>query len=299
MTELPVSSASHELRVFPEKGLDEYLIEAWSRKRWIIGGTFIAAALGIATALLSKPVYQSKAVIAAKENQSPGGASAMLSQLGGLGGFAAQLGIGAGQNDHLVLMLESWEFMERVAQEHDLAPRFFPKHWDAEAKRWKNPDSTKWPKAFWAVSKLKGSMDITNDKRTNTISIKANAGSPHLAQDLIDDCLSTFNQFLRERALKKLKANMDYLENQSTQTSDPMLREKIQTIIAGEIEKGMLMSVSGFDVLQEPFLPLETIKPNRRMIVIAFTLAGFVMSLGGVFLTDYLLAVSRRLRLKP
>ncbi|MEO6096568.1 MAG: Wzz/FepE/Etk N-terminal domain-containing protein [Fibrobacteria bacterium] len=295
MTELPIPSASDELRVFPEKSLDEYLIEAWSRKWWIIGATFIAAALGVTTALLSRPVYQSKAVIAAKENQSPGGASAMLSSLGGLGGFAAQLGIGAGQNDHLVLMLQSWEFMERVVQEHRLAPKFFPNHWNAEEKRWKNPDSTKWPKPFWSVSKLKGSLDIENDKRTNSISIKAQAGSPELAQELVSDCLLTFNDFLRERTLVKLRANMEYLQNQHGQTMDPMLREKIQVIIAGEIEKSMLMSVSGFDILQHAVLPLEYIKPNRRIIVIAFTLAGFAIALFGTFAMNYLLALRRRL----
>lgn len=282
------------ISVFPEKGLDEYLVEAWRRKWWIAAGTLLAAVIGVIYALLCKPVYETKAVIAAKQSQQQGGAASMFSSLGGLGGLAAaQFGIGVGEHDHMAIILKSREFLERVIEENRLTPKLFPAHWDAAGNRWKNPDSTTWPRTSWSVVKLEKNVDVKSNKKQNVIEIEVEAGDPRLAREIADDFLATFNAYLRETAEAKAKSNIAFLEERGRQSVDPLLIERIQGLIAGEIEKAMLMHGSGFEVLQQPFLPLQRSRPNRSMIVASCIVAGFVLSLFAVFLVDYLLALRR------
>lgn len=294
MTESPLHANTADPRTFGEKGLDEYLLDVWKRKWWVLGFTLLFLVAGIVKAAISEPIFESKAVIASKEGQQQGPAS-MLSQLGGLGGLAAfQLGIGSGHHDHLVIILQSREFLERVIREHGLLPGLFPEKWDAERKRWKDPDSSRWPTPQAGAGRLAKSLKVESVKRKNVIEIRSEAGSPGLARSLVSNSLVTFNGYLRERALVKTRSNMDFLENQSRQAVDPMLQEKIQNLLAMEIEKAMLMHSSGFDVLQEAYLPLGPSRPDRRLIVLGFFLVGLVLSITGAFLGDFLAALRNR-----
>ncbi|MFP4165442.1 MAG: hypothetical protein ACLFQB_10095 [Chitinispirillaceae bacterium] len=49
------------------------------------------------------------------------------------------------------------------------------------------------------------------------------------------------------------KDNVDYLEGQLITVSDPLLREKLQGMIASEMEKMMLVSKEAFKVVDPPF----------------------------------------------
>jgi uncharacterized protein involved in exopolysaccharide biosynthesis len=64
---------------------------------------------------------------------------------------------------------------------------------------------------------------------------------------------------------------------------DPFLREKIQSLIALQIEKSMLVRSQAFDVLKQPLPPLHRSSPKRKRIVFLSFMFGAFSSVAGVF----------------
>ena len=97
----------------------------WVKKGWIIAITLSFAVLGLARAMLSTKYFYSEAIITPKSGSGAEGRQGMLSQLGGLGLVASQLGVGNTNLDYLEVMLKSRGLAEMVITDNELLPRLF------------------------------------------------------------------------------------------------------------------------------------------------------------------------------
>lgn len=262
-------------------GLDIYAIAAllWLRKWWILSATAALVAAGTAYALLSAPYYHADAILAPKQQQGAGGGG-LLSQLSGMGGYlASQLG-GNANMARLEILLKSDELALAVATEGGYVPELFPKRWDDSAKGWRKGSQP--PNEGEIVEVIHGGMlEVASNVEKSTITIGINAARPELAARMAETFLRILNKRIRMDIRAESDSNRKYLEGQLGSSYDPMIREKIQNLIAAEIEKGMIMGSNTFDVLTHPRIPTEKAGPNRKAIVILSFLLGLF---GSVFL---------------
>ena len=247
-------------------------------RKWIATCTVSAGVLGVLYALLASPVYTSGAVLALKERDMGDGASRLFSQFGSLGGGGGNTGLAK-----MAILLESHDLSVRVVRDNDLLPVLFPKQWDADAKTWKAKYRHNPPGLVEGARLLKSRLSTNVQTRNAVLNFSVQAPSASQAKRLALMYLEALRYRLRESVMASAEADRRYLEAQLDATADPVLREKIQSMIVLQIEKSMLVSSQGFEVLEEPIEPRLRTAPQRRKIVQTALLAGFVLSVLGVY----------------
>jgi uncharacterized protein involved in exopolysaccharide biosynthesis len=250
----------------------------WRGKFSIAGATMAATTLGIVWALYTPRVFYSEAVISPK---SPGADSrqGVLSQLGGLGLMASQLGVGNSNLDHMEVILKSKGLAERVISAYGLMPQLFPEQWDSAGHGWKKAKKTANPSLregaqLMADSKLK----VKADSKRQIIVIGIESGSPERAADWVWKYLAAFNEKIKLDVRAEADSNRNYLERQLAETTDPLLREKIQNLISAQIEKAMLVSSNSYDILEPPGVPMDPVRPRRIMMILFCLFSGLSAS---------------------
>jgi hypothetical protein len=98
-----------------------------------------------------------------------------------------------------------------------------------------------------------------------------------LSKTLARHYISFLDEDIRTSVQDDAKENVDFLQKQLITISDPLLREKIQSLIADEIEKTMLVSKEAFKVVDPVFLSC-TFK-EKRMYPLVFGAGLFILTL--------------------
>jgi uncharacterized protein involved in exopolysaccharide biosynthesis len=238
---------------------------------------------------LAEPIYTSRATISLKEAGKTNDASRIFSQLGGVGGaVAAQLGGGNTNIDKIEIILTGHDLAEDVILKNNLMPILFQKRWDARRSSWKAKDPKKIPTLREGIERLrKECLVVAPELKKNVIRVSINFRDPVIAKRMVDYYLRALNDKLRGEAIEDAETNRAYLEKQLLVTFDPIIKDKIQNMIAFEVEKAMLISSKSFDILERPIVPVDKIKPRRFRIVLISALIGFFLSALAVFAVRY------------
>ncbi len=271
----------------PDGGADlaRFLILVWTRRFWVGGCTAFFTAVGLAYALLSIPVYETQAIISLKESEKGGDPSRIFSQLGGLGGMvASQFGMGSASLEKVEILLKGHEMAEAVIRKNNLMPLLFSGRWNGDSLRTVR-DRRAGPTIWDGIGVLrKRILSVTLDPKKKTVTVGARFRDPEAARDIVDWYLEALNNRIRNDVITDAETNRRYLEEQLGRTSDPMLMEKIQSMIAMEMEKYMLVNSRAFDVLEKAVVPEKRSKPKRVQILALSLILGFFVSGAGIFL---------------
>ena len=257
-------------------------------RRYVAAATILAFLASVWSAIMTPKTYEASAVIAPKKAT---GGTGVLSQLGGLGGMiSSQMGLANTGNERLAFTLSTREVIGRVITEQNLMPKLYPDLWDATKGNWKNPDSTRRPSIREAIENVREKVlyVVINPKR-ELVNLSVVLRDSAAVAPAAGSFLSALNESIRGRIRKDAEANRIYLEEQLSVTSDPLLREKLQSLIGSEIEKAMIVGSWAFDVLESPVPPLIKRGPNRKRIVAMATSVGFFGSIILVVLFQRLL----------
>lgn len=265
---------------------------AASRERADVGGFFaairrdkllvmavmaVSVLLGCLSAYSQKPYYKSQAVLAPKD-MGKGSPSSLLSQMSGIGGLMA-LGLGGGNSNlnHLEVIARSRSISEAVITRKDFLPRIYSENWLAKEGKWK--DETKAPKLEKAAERLRSQMLQTNmDSKKSILTLSITARDPALASEIAREFIVVLNERIKSDVVNDSKLNIEYLEAEAAKTYDPTIKEKILSMIAFEIEKGMLVTSQSFTVLEFPMVPVYKAGPNRKGIVVAAAFLGALLA---------------------
>ena len=102
--------------------------------------------------------------------------------------------------------------------------------------------------------------------------------------------LEFLNNYIKSNVQSEARENVSYLEKQLIAISDPLLREKIQGLIANEIEKEMVVSKEAFKIVDPVYLS-KTFK-EKKLYPLIFGAGFFFMTVilvifaHAFFLTD-------------
>ena len=292
----------------------------WKRRKLI---AYIVSACVVATvvvSLLMTNIYESKAVITPVESKSGGGgsgmAAALMSQMGGLGGM---IGLPESASaTEIMLLLKSNILRERIIKEYNLLPVLFSKQWDEEKKTWKKGGGFSLNPLTWiskliaavkpadkkAIKKEPGVPDmwdglralddavkINNNIKEKSITISIQFDDPVIATNIANYFIATLNNHMSSEAKRVAAINKKYLEEQLPLNSDPLIKQKIYTMIAQQVETTMMAEVKenfSFKVIDPPMVPDKKIKPKRaQMVVLSFVVSLF-LAVFVVFALEYL-----------
>lgn len=268
-----------------EIDLVRIILVLWESRKWMLACMSFVILAGGAYALFAPAVYSANAAISLKEKDDGDGASRVLAQLGSVGGaVASQLGVGQTNLDQVALILKGHELAKSVIVEHGLLPVLYPDKWDAKAGRWKTKNPKHVPTLALGVKFLQDEvLNVSTDAKKGVIIIKADIYDSTLSKSIVDYYLAGLNERMRSDITRDAEANRRYLEQQLNGLMDPILREKVQSMIAYEIEKAMLASSNAFNVVEGPVVPLKRTSPRRLLILSLSVVAGAVASVVSVF----------------
>jgi hypothetical protein len=84
------------------------------------------------------------------------------------------------------------------------------------------------------------------------------------------------NDYIKTNVQNEAKGNVGYLDSQLVRIVDPLLREKIQGLIADEIEKEMVVSKEAFRIVDPVYLS-KTFK-EKKLFPLVFGFGLFFLS---------------------
>lgn len=290
----------------------------WKRRKFIAYFAGIVVVLTAVVSLLMTNIYESNAVITPVETKGGAGggmAAALAAMGGGLGGMIALPE--SATSSEIVLLLNSNILREKIIKEYNLLPVLFSKQWDEEKKTWKkggfslNPLT--WISKLIALIKpadkkavkkepgvpdmwdglraLKDLVQIKSNVKEKSITISAQFDDPEIAARLAGYFVAALNDHMSQEARRVAAINKKYLEEQLPLNSDPLIKQKIYTMIAQQVETAMMAEVKenfSFKVIDPPMVPDKKIKPKRaQMVVLSFVVALF-MAVFIVFFLEYL-----------
>lgn len=270
MEEQQVSSQKYQQSDPDEINLLEYFYVLVKNKWLIIALTILGFIGGYIVALILGPKYVSDAVIAPRESESV--KTPDMSGLGMFGGMVmSQLKVGGNASlDKIDLILDSRKFNAEVVEKKGLTALVFPEQWDSVNNKWLNDFEVPKPVNVGGYI-IKEFLDKEINKN-KTMNITIEHEDSLTSYKLLTSYLEHLDAFIREDVQRDAKENRDYLENQLIGVTDPLLRTKIQELIAKEVEKMMVVSKEAFKVF-DPVFTYKSFKEKKLFpLVFAFGL---------------------------
>lgn len=242
-----------------EINLLEYIYAIVKHKWLIFGVTALGLIGGYIAARVKGPTWVAEVVIAPKEAESQKAPN--LSSLGAFGGLvASQLNMGGDASlDKIETLLDSRDFNARLVEKYSLLPQVykykwpksFKENWDSTANTWKK--TFREPHRLDVGNTVKGTF-LKKTTKENKMTLEISSRDSALSQTLAEAYLAFLDDDIKSSVRNDAKENVSYLERQLVTIGDPLLREKIQTLIADEIEKTMVVSKEAFRVVDPVYL---------------------------------------------
>jgi hypothetical protein len=135
-------------------------------------------------------------------------------------------------------------------------PKVYAKEWDSAGGKWKQ--TFKPPESLRMGGFLKSNF-VKKELDENTMTIKVRSRDSTLSLHLAETIVEFLGEDIKSSVRNEANDNVTFLEKQLITVTDPLLREKIQSRIAEEIEKTMVVSKEAFKIIDPVFLS-ETFK---------------------------------------
>lgn len=284
--------------------LKELVDVVWKGKWIILLVVSIFATSSIFYALSLPNVYKSEALLSPVTDNS---GLKLPSQLGGLASLAGvNLDSQGDEKAKLALeILKSRAFITNFIEKNDLfVPIMASKGWVFETneliindklynstnKEWvrkvKAPFGKK-PSLQEAYKEFMELLSISVDKKTGMVTLSFQHHSPLFAKEILDKLIFDINEDLRQRDLLEAKLSIDYLNEQISLTNLADVRSMLFSLVEEQTKTLMLANIRSeyvFKTIDKAVVTEKKYKPRRSVIVIAFSLFGFLVSITFVWL---------------
>jgi uncharacterized protein involved in exopolysaccharide biosynthesis len=232
---------------------------------------------------LSPKIYQSRAVIMPSD--------ATTNTQGSMHDMARRFGISTGQTSstaEIVSLLRSNILTEKVIKKHNLLNIFFKKD-----DLGKMAESSK---TWNGIRYLKAIYQVNTKLREGIIELSAEFKDPKISADIINYILTELTDYMSSEAKRTAETNRKYLESLINKNTDPLIQNKIYSLIAQQIEISMMADVKqnfAFRTLDPPKVPDMHIKPNTpKSIILSFFLS-LTAGIFAAFFIEYIENIKR------
>ena len=288
------NNRSKETETETELDLKSIFLIFWERKFLIIGIVSIFFISSVIVTLMTPNEYKATVTLAPSNGQGDT-LSGGLSQLGGIAGLAGlNVQMPATSEAEIALkIVQSWGFIEAFIKNNSIESELLASEgWDEKTNKLIiNPDIYDLDNSVWVDKKpssweqFKLFSDIFElKKRKDSVSILLSLEfySPDKAKEWLDLYVVSINNYMRERKIKRVERNIDYLQNQLTKTSMAEMKTVFHNLIEDQTKALMLAEARVdeyvFMTVSKSMIPEQKSYPFRRLIVIQYTLIGGILS---------------------
>jgi len=252
----------------------------WGRKLVILGIVAIFAAASLVLAVFSTEWYLSDTLLAPAESQSD--RSRVAGSLGGLAGLAG-ISIEDDQSAESIAILKSRDFTRSFIKKHNLLPVLFSDEWDAATGKWREEDSAKRSDIRDAIAFFDEDIrSVSQNSENGLVTLSVTWTDPQLAADWVNGMVTALNEQMRQRALTEAEFNIEFLEEQLSQTSMAILQQSLANVLEGELERLMLAKGDkeyAFRQLDTPQVSKRPDRPKRALILLVGTILGGICAI--------------------
>ena len=241
--------------------------------------TFIALLI----AFLLPPIYRAEALLAPVSQDKSEGLSAMANQFGDLATLAGiNLGTNKDKTAESIAALKSRSLSVAFIEKENLKPILFPRKWNAENKKWKDPDEIP---SDWEAFEIfdKDIRSVSVDRKSGLVTLVIEWKDPALAAKWATSLVKQVNNRLRTEAIEEAERSIAYLEKQLGSTSSVEIQQAIYRIIETQTKKKMIASTReeyAFTVIDPAVSPEERARPKRLLIILAGLIIGVAAGFG-------------------
>ena len=288
-----------------EIDLRELFATIWKHKLFIAVFTFIVTSLAIVYALSKPNEYKIYTLL------EPQGASKGMN-LGGLGALASMAGINVGggaitPDVMFSTLLNDYVFMKGFIVKNQLDKKLsdpnleknyifalgyngFYKLFHSNAKEEKQK---KQGDVFNYYKQLKGSINISTDKKTALITVAYTSPSRRLAKEILTAFLRDATQELVRRNLRDINAKVEKYKQELQKTNNLELKSELAKIISALIKQKVYINASKYykvKVVTDPYIPdvKDKAKPKRALIVIVAFITSIILGIFFVFFLEFI-----------
>ena len=259
------------------RGILKKILEYW---KIIFATSAIFGIISIPFSLSLTEYYRATILMAPAQDPNDSALASIRGQLGGLSSFIGALPASSSEmNIYTSLaIMQSRTFTEIFINKKDIMPILFPDKWDTEKGEWKSNPPTQ-ASADRLFRKIRFN---TYDNQENLISFSLDWTDPFIAAEWANAYIDLLNDYIREQAIDEAKNSIEFLEQKMQQTSVVsfqailygMIEQQTQTIMLADARKDY-----AFKIIDAAVAPEERERPNRTLILVIATFAGFALSL--------------------
>lgn len=225
-----------------EINITKTLTAVWKAKVMVMGMCVVGLVLGLVIGIVVPKKYEASVVISPVGSLGPtGSASSALesaaSHLGGLGGLLGVGGIGVdSRKEEALATLQSQQLTQDYIHGNNLLPILFAKKWESNRRVWR--DATD-PPTLWKGNRLfdEKVRSLSTDPKTGLSTLTVTWTDPVLAAEWANGLVSLTNSYLREKAIKEARNNIDFLTQQAAKTTVVGIQQAIYSVLQEEISQ--------------------------------------------------------------
>jgi hypothetical protein len=241
------------------------------RRLLITAGLVSMALVFVLTRFVMHPKYEATAIIR-PVGQNPNSIGSLLQTAGVMSqslsgvGIDSDIGTNVHDPDELVAVLNSYTFMSSMIQAENLGPKLtggfsigslipslpFIHHEKNGSPLW----------GYYRA--LSGAFDCENSLRTGNITLTFIHKDPEFARRVVALFIDRLRDQLRAHDVSTNKAAAVSLEEAAASATDPMLRDDLYQLAAMQVQKIKTAQANAdfaFNVLEDPYVPPEPVKP--------------------------------------
>ena len=225
-------------------------------------------------ALTTTPIYSAEAVVVKVKESEMGGAASLASQFGGLGSLVGMSMGGGGPGQESQAVLKSRRLTEEFIIRGDLLEELSPGD---------DPDFTLWR----AVKQFRELiLTIREDAVEGITTITIEWTDPAVAARWANDYVALANEIIRTQAREEAERNIEYLNQQISQTNVVGLQRVMYNLIEAETKTLMLANARSefaFSSVDPAVTPEVRSKPKRKIVVLSGIAIGLIFGILFVF----------------
>ena len=279
-----------------ERNIASYLNFFFENSKTLIWVTFVSALFSIIYALVQDKYY-SASVTMIEADESNSGLSAFSNITEGFGGFSSIIGglsgsVEGSKTSKALAILGSRTFVEEFIEENNLLTIILSDDWNIESQSWIDGEKD----LFDAYMEFRNQIILEKDNKTNTYSLTVEWKDPKLSAIWANLLFKKINEKMSQEDREAAERNIQYLQSQLNKNEKVSIQNTLHSMIEQQSKIKMLANSQkeyAFEAIDLAIPPKERSKPQRRLIVLVGTMIGFILSMGYIFIKEYLLYIRK------
>lgn len=133
---------------------------------------------------------------------------------------------------------------------------------------------------YKSLETLNSIISINESKvSTDVLEVSVELKDRALAYELLNTILNELKKYIKSHKNRILDDDVSFYKSIDNQNIDPILKRKIQEMVAEKIEKSAMLTSNVFYIIDSPRLPIKKSWPKRGLIIVVSTFTGILFSI--------------------